>query len=137
MARFGANLRSRSVALRNASMALSQSWFLEASAPSRASLFASLLPCACLASLLPCAWAACETQTARATITLRAEYFFMILWWTLISLDNSKLILLTVGRKHSLRLFCRRHLFDVDLALGLRWRGFNWSRFIDTGDAQG
>src|SRR4029453_12398256 len=84
-------LWSSAAALRSSSTALSQSWLLAASAPSRASLFASLLPCA---------WATCGTQSARAIIRVRVEYFFfMVFSWTLILFENSILSLQTVGRK--------------------------------------
>src|SRR6266496_6016061 len=76
--RLGACLRSSWAALRKASTALSQSLFCVASNPSRENLAASL------ASLLPCAWTNCETLNPRAMIRVRAEYFFMISYWTLV-----------------------------------------------------
>src|SRR5439155_17887323 len=137
MARSGVYLWSRLVALRSRSTPLSKSLLFKASAPSRASLFASMLPFACFASLPPCACAICETQTVTATIKVRVEYFFIAFYWTLIFLENSKLILQTVGRKPSLRLLGRRRLFNVDLWLGLRCCRRTRSWLIDASNAHG
>src|SRR5215831_16792580 len=76
MARSEVYLWSRLLALRSRSTALSKSLLFKASAPSRASLFASVLPFACLP---PCAWATGETQADKAMITVRMEFRFMFL----------------------------------------------------------
>src|SRR4029077_14693528 len=80
-------LWSRLLALRRRSTALSKSLLFNASAPSRASLFASLLPFACFPSLPPCACAIWENPTVKATIRVRAEYFFITF---LLDLDLSR-----------------------------------------------
>src|SRR5438128_1032692 len=53
-------------------MALSHSWFLEASAPSLASLFASF------ASLVPCASDNCVAQIASVAMKVKKKIFFII-----------------------------------------------------------
>src|SRR6266540_3766713 len=74
-----------SVALRSDSTALSQSSPLAASAPSRASLLASLV------FLLGSAEYTSVAQSARAVTRVKTKLLFMVFYWTLIFLENSKL----------------------------------------------
>src|SRR5436853_1107377 len=68
-ARLGAFFRSIAAAFRKASIALSQSWFRLAWAPSLANL---------VASGLPCPRANCDSEIATVTIRQRAVKIFMI-----------------------------------------------------------
>src|SRR5436190_5150324 len=72
-----AYLWSMAVAFLSKSTALSQSWLLAASAPSRASLFAS-------GFFLACAWHTCEAQRARAAIKIKVKDLFIDFCWTLV-----------------------------------------------------
>src|SRR5438874_9616677 len=65
------------VAFLRRSTALSKSWLLAASAPSRASLFAS-------GFFLACAWHTCEAQRARAAIKIKVKDLFIDFCWTLV-----------------------------------------------------
>src|SRR5215471_2114757 len=72
-----AYLWSMAVAFLRRSTALSKSWFLAASAPSRASLFAS-------GFFFSAAWHTCEAQRANAAIEIKAKDLFIDFCWTLI-----------------------------------------------------